>query len=896
MAHRLYDITSLQPLIDDGFVLLTPNARLARRIKAEWNAHRVAAGDKVWESPRVQPLESWLQLQWERAIGLNLLPPLTPLGPAQIAELWRQVIDEYVSRSSDFHLLSVAAAVDLASRARDTLLRWQVDMGQRSARQIFELDRDCGTFLRWMARFEQRLVQIAACTPTDCLAQLLTIAGSLPTDRVALVEVEDLPPLINSVLTTLGTEVRKVSPGTRQAARVEHVFGDKRAELQSVAAWAAQRHRLDPQATIGIVLGDMTGDRLSLEYLLRREFDCLGEDYTSLPVNFSTGIPLSQAPLVRDALSLLAMNLKSTTVPAVVALLRSRFLDLPDADSALAQKFVMRLYKQGSLTLDVAQLRVAATEVSLGEEKGLELGQRLLAIFRRRELLGTCMPSQWVDRFAMILSAWGWPGSAPLDSLEFQQQSLWYRTLDEFKALDAVCTPLNFEGALRLLRDACVRQISQPQTLDSPVQVLGPLEAVGLAFEHLWVVGMQGASWPASPRPNPFIPVALQTRLNMPHATAEREWRFGEMLLSQYARACDFLHGSSRLQTDGVPERKSALLSDFVLQALPEPPDSVSGSWLQTIDGSATEHYFDDRAPALNRAQLDDIRGGSGLLEDQSQCPFRAFARRRLLVEPLGEFSLAQSPGERGSLLHDALYVLWGDIGDHASLVALNEAALAQSIATAVQASIDAVPGRRRQRLSAAYWALEGQRLNALLQEWLEVERQRSAFSVEQREQDITLELAQLQIRLRVDRVDLLPDGSRVIIDYKSGVSSVQHWMGERPQKPQLLLYGIAAPDHAAALAFAQVRARNCRYVGLGRVAAAPGIGTDIGRAVKGKVDAQDWQALNDFWRTSLEQLVQAFVEGDAAVDPLGPTSCTWCGLQPLCRVDNPAEDPVSAQ
>ena len=59
MAHRLYDITALQPLINDDFVLLTPNSRLARRIKSEWKSHRVAAGDKVWESPRVQPLEQW---------------------------------------------------------------------------------------------------------------------------------------------------------------------------------------------------------------------------------------------------------------------------------------------------------------------------------------------------------------------------------------------------------------------------------------------------------------------------------------------------------------------------------------------------------------------------------------------------------------------------------------------------------------------------------------------------------------------------------------------------------------------------------------------------------------------------------------------------------------------
>ena len=889
MAHRLYDITALQPLINDDFVLLTPNSRLARRIKSEWKSHRVAAGDKVWESPRVQPLEQWLHSQWEQAVRLDLLEPLTPLNAGQIGELWRQVIDQYSARGTEFHLLSPIAAADLASSARDALQRWQVDLGQPGIRQLFELDRDCGTLLHWITQFEQRLAEIGACTPTDCLVQLTALTTDLPASRVALVEIDEVAPLVNALFDSLGTEVRVIAAGSDQAACVEHAFSDKRSELRAAAAWAAQQHSLSPEETVGLVLSDMAGDRLSLEYLLRREFNCLGERYTSLPVNFSTGISLSETPLIRDALAVLALSLASTTVPAVVAVLRSRFLELPDAGSALTQKFVMRLYAQGSRTLDIGQLRVAATEVSLGEDKGLALGEHLKALFRHRELKGRCKPSQWIDRFGVILSEWGWPGAESLDSLEFQQLNLWHRTLDEFRGLDAVCPPLDFDAALRLLREACFSQISQPQTVDSPVQVLGPLEAAGLAFEHLWVVGMQGTNWPAAPRPNPFIPVALQTSLQMPHATAEREWAFGTSLLGQYARSCAFLHASYCRQKDGVPEQKSALLSEFVPQVLAE-SEQVPTSWLQYLDLSGFERRSDEQAPPIAPAQLEELGGGSGLLEDQSQCPFRAFAKRRLVVEPLGDFSIAQSPAERGSLLHDALYALWGEIGDHTSLLALDDAAQAQVVLAAVQSGIDVISSRQRQRLGGAYWELEGQRLCGLLHEWLAVERQRSEFCVEMREQDIALELAQLKIRLRVDRIDLLPDGSRVIIDYKSGSSSVQHWLGkrpERPQRPQLLLYSIAAQGEVAALAFAQVRARECCYVGLGRVAAAPGIGTDIARAVKGKVDANDWESLNEYWQKNLERLAQSFVEGDAAVDPLNTASCTWCGLQPLCRIDH---------
>ncbi len=885
MAQGLYDITPLEPLIEQGYTLLTPNYRLARRIKAEWDVRRMAAGDRVWQPVLVQPLESWLLGQWELAVSAELVPPVVPIGSGQVLELWRQVIIQQETQSPDYHLLRPVAAAELASQARDTLRRWQVDVRSPGIRQIFELDRDCGTFLHWLTLFERRLAASGLCTVVDCLAQLPTVAVHLPASRVALLEFGELAPLVRTGLQSLRAQVLEINAHTAPGERRLHACSDKRAELQTVAAWAAGLHRTAPTATIGIVLSDMAGDRIALEYLLRREFDCLGDSYNTLPVNFSTGITLAEAPLIRDALAGLAMGLQHTTVPAVVGLLRSRFLDIPDAHSALAQRSCHApVYARAEQVLSLSDLRDTAANLSSEDGTGLVLAQRLLALYRMQTLRRRARPSLWVGRFREVLSLWGWPGAQPLDSLEFQQLELWDTTLDEFGAYDAVCEPVDFGEALQLLRECCSRQISQPQTADSPVQVLGPLEAAGLTFEHLWLCGMQGASWPAPPRPNPFIPLSLQSQLQMPHATPEREWAFGEALIAQYARSSKVLHASFCRQVDGVPDLPSALLQDFTSQAMPEPP-VVAPQWTAIYKAGVLEEVPDHVAPLLTREQQSSLRGGSGLLEDQSQCPFRAFARHRLRVEPLGAFSLGLSAADRGSLLHAALFALWGEICDSASLHTLSDVQQRRTVERAVQAAVSAMPARRRQAAGKACLQLEEQRLVSVLQEWLAVERQRSAFSVVQREQDITVEIAGLCLQLRVDRIDQLPDGSRVIIDYKSGLCTVQDWLGDRPARPQLLVYGSAEPDTVAALAFAKVRARDCRYVGLGQVAAADGIGTDIARAVRSQMKAGDWSSLNERWRENLERIATAFVTGAAQVDPLTPSTCTRCGLQPLCRV-----------
>jgi ATP-dependent helicase/nuclease subunit B len=307
--------------------------------------------------------------------------------------------------------------------------------------------------------------------------------------------------------------------------------------------------------------------------------------------------------------------------------------------------------------------------------------------------------------------------------------------------------------------------------------------------------------------------------------------------------------------------------------------------WNCIRQANQLEHFNDNQAPTIDSDEQDALRGGSGLIEDQSQCPFRAFARRRLGVIPLGDPSVALSAADRGSLMHDALYHLWGALGDSSFLTAMSPSEVDVIVENAVTSAIEALSPVKRGGMGPAYFELEAKRLQRLLHEWLAVERQRTAFRVLAREESISLQLGQLSIALRADRIDELPDGARFIIDYKSGISSAQDWLGERPAKPQLLLYGLATSETVAGLAFAQLRARDCKFTGAGQTDVAPGVQSDIQKLVKEKMPVKDWEDLAAQWQDNLQRLASEFMSGDAEVDPLHATSCTYCGLQPLCRV-----------
>lgn len=871
-------IDGIAGLLESGVAVLTPNRRLSRAVREAQQQYRLAKGEHVWPSSTILPFRQFWIERWRHAVTRGLLEPKVLVDAAAQRLIWRKIID--ADGAVPFSLLSPARAATLAQEASETLALWRINLDDKAVRQAFSFDEDSRAFLRWENRFREVLVSLDAVTPEQALEQLLSCPDALD-QAIALLSQDDLPPLHQALCEASESWQRLMLP--RQAATFEptRVFKDPAAELQMAARWCREQLQKDAQGRYAVVLSDMHADRDRLEYYLRQEFDCLTQDYASLPVNFATGFTLDRVPLVRDALRILEFSLPEVAVENVIAVLQSRFIRPLSYRKTHRERCIRRLRELAKERIPQRVMRSVLDDLI-----DKEVSQLPWDVVLQLESNGNWQrrprtPSQWLEPFRAILTAWGWSQGATLDSLEYQQAVQWQEALDSFATLDLFTGALTLPEAIQSLRELLSEQQFQPRTEDQAVQVLGPLETTGLRFDAIWITGMSADRWPTAAQPNPYLPHSLQREQGMPHADAgwERRWAI--------ARWDQWVTGAGEIQTSYVNQRDGA-------QALPSPliaklpSNTESEDW--TIDerwlGQASKAVFDsvalDSVP-LMKGERASQGTGAGVLEQQSACPFQAFSATRLQAVQPPALAAGLLASERGTLLHRALYEVWGSLGDSTRLASITDEELKPVLQRALDYAQGGLHKERLDVIGGDLLALERRRLDIVVRRWLALERERTdEFVVTGREEPREHELGELRLRLRIDRIDKLSDGSELIVDYKSGaIGSVKQWFGERPARPQLPLYALLTPP-AAGITYASLKPGSEGFKGIGEREFIKG----IERADKYLEDDQSggMETLRQQWTEELSVLAQEFVLGYSAVDP-GIDACRYCQRFSLCRL-----------
>jgi len=484
-------------------------------------------------------------------------------------------------------------------------------------------------------------------------------------------------------------------------------------------------------------------------------------------------------------------------------------------------------------------------------------------------------PSVWAKHFSSHLEKFAWPAKE-LSYIEQREVQALRSCLTELASLDCVQAEVNISSAITSLRRICNKKRINHSLVNAPIQILDITEAYGLNFDYLWVTGLDKSELPKIPQINPLLPFREQKNHLLKLSTPELCLQDAKIRLAHLSNAAPTKVFSYTVLESSENEKALSILGPLKFKHIPTQENILFKNQTEWV----TENYG---SKIETTEQV-----GTSVFKFQAECPFKAYAKTRLLPKNFVRSDYGLTALERGNLLHRVLEKIWLRLGDSENLkTAIHSDKLEEQILEVIDKVIFSYEKSLGQSISVHLKTLEQKRLLRLVFSWLNFESERSVFSIHKVEEAVELEINGLTVKGYIDRIDKIHNIGFAIIDYKSGSKTSAAWFGERPDELQMPIYALAMQNKVAAIVYANLKANDMGFNGIS-------IENDIFSEIKAYDHLSEarrrgltWTELMPYWKETLNQLAEDYKRGLAIPDPKNKAqTCQYCKLETLCRVN----------
>jgi probable DNA repair protein len=824
--------TDLASRVRHGVAIVAVDGLAARQWEAAIAAPRVSRGERAWVAPDLLSYRSWADALWIAAPATRAMP----LSALQSNALWRRIVSESPEAAA---LVGSDGAAEWAADAWRLLCHSLVDAARLEAAPD---QPDFRAFLRWCHRYREELTG-NGWVDHAMIDALLPEADIEAPAELVLADLRVHTPAQAALLRRLEAEGCRIEHWDAPSVSSKHSkteLPDAAAELQAAAAWVRGRIAREPRSRVALVVADLDRRLTDVE----RWIASLRAD---LPV-WHRGRSLAANPLFGAALNAVALLTPEATFSELSRWLRSPFFGAgQESARALLER---RLRGEVCAQLPFREAYFAAGWAPRLRSEAASAAAALDGAFAVLADVVRATPSSWVERWQKALTRLGWP--PPTLAADDPALLAWQAALMQLATLTPILGAVTAGRALHEL-ERIVQASSPVDPLPlAGLHVLGHIDEVGPGYDAVWVTGFTDSYWPESGRVNPLLPLRLQREHQMPwHSPQDARERSAASLRRLLDRVPEVVISWPARAYDYATEPSPAIRAYPPLDARELAVDGVA----RPRQAPRSRETVDDTAPPLVGAV---ISGGTSALNRQARCPLRAFCEFRLGARPLEPVTYGLPGRLQGIVAHHALELLLSTLPTQSELVQIaSGGAVERSVEKALD---DLFPGGARRSLSALY-ELELRRHSRRIADLLSTDAARAPFKVDAVEQRLSLSLQGWEVRARVDRVDLLDDGSVAIIDYKTGdTASSADWLRERLRDTQVPLYAVHAEHSASAAVLGQMSAAKSTYSGFWQNAGAfPGRSGSL-------PDGRSWAQQLSTWRQQIQQLIEEFTAGDVRV------------------------------
>jgi len=798
----------LHDALDDDSCLVTANRRLARELQATWGESQLACGASAWRTPDILSWQRWISSLVEESDSQADLPTRINAQHSQV--LWERCLRKELGDSS----VGLPALVRLARDAWQRLADARVSIREVARAAQSEDQRMFAVAAgRYQSVLEHRNWVDDAGLAELALSLVRSGRTAQRTRRYVFTGFDRVRPIaaaLQDALQEAGAVCHIQEPVDRGAAPRIFAFENRDAELRAAGAWGRQFLADNPQSRIAIV-------SQGLEQSARRDVRLVREGFVpgwqygsgSLrdAVDVSYGQRLNTYPAV--AIALLALrwfvrDLRSTDV--------ARLLQTPmvgNGELGGRSRLELRLRALPDRAWSPSMVTSALRGKSVEGDADDWLGRVAALGKRRRDLPRSASPAEWVMLFDQALDALGWPGPGSRDSDSFQLSNRWRELLNDFARLDLVSASMTAASAVTQLEIMAGEIIFQPESRYTALQLVGPLEATGAEFDAVWIAGMTATDWPPAGHPSALVARRLQVEHDMPDATPENTRAWATQAFQRITGGASTVVCSYPLVVDDVEQTVSDLIDERQAEEAPVDP-----AWhaAELAAGAQTEPR-PDTVPAVTNER---VFGGAGTIQQQLTEPFAAFVQGRLGARWLDRQATGIPALLRGNVVHDTMFRLYQDVPGAAALREMTD----DELGARIKAAADAAMQRHMRNSDAvlrSLLGLERNRLVELVSTFVALDRERGEFEVAALEGELTFRHAELELRLRYDRIDRFDDSGIAIIDYKTGRAKQLVGRDGTVRQAQLFVYAMAADAPVVMLALGNIDSREAGFSGVGR-------------------------------------------------------------------------------
>lgn len=879
-------------------LILCSTPRLAHGLRTAHAREAQASGTLKWQTLEALTLKEWLERVMQDALLCGEIP--LSMAPAHVLDqteerlLWESIIEENLTHDVVKEFFDCAGMATEAQAANAMIEAWRIyvlaDLATEETRQL----------VQWRANFYKHCKKLNWLDSARYfewqIDQLENNVGILPT-QLWIAGFDRISPQQQRLLDVLkarGTAIAPWDLTTADAGRARQiVLDDAEAERRAAVAWATERLRNNPEEKLAIIVPELATHRSRLMDLLDDTLHAaaVNPSRSEMPrlYEFSLGTSLATYPVIRCALALLRVATEQYQLPQqdISDLLRDVYWSASVSEADARARLDAHMRRQLSYMLHFAQVvRLAQKMEAHGIilpalTKHLQAFNKGVASWPRKQSVAA-----WAAAFDKLLALAGWPGERSLSSYEYQAKNAWQESLTEFGRLNNVLGNLTGKQAFARLARLVNERIFQPKTEhEVAITVMGMLENSPAPLDAVWVMGMNDHVWPPPPRLNSLLPAGAQRKAGAPNSSSLVQTQFAETIHQRLMHSAKELVFSSARKDGDRELRMSPIIK--TIPALEEATVPVATMAERLAKPSDMEWLDDATAPPVAAGEM--VNGGTQLIRAQAICPAWAFYQYRLGARKLKEPVEGLDEIGRGNLLHLALQYFWQG-RDLAKLQAMDAADLKIAIQQAVENGVAKFSERLDVPMPANFLRLEKARLQKLLDVWLAFEKLRMPFTVLERELTATEDIAGISVRVTLDRVDELPDGRLIVIDYKTGNAiDYKSWTESRITEPQLPMYAaiVLAGQEIAAVAFAKVRIDEQRFIGIAAEDdTLPGIkGLEANRKLFSADLFPNWESVSQAWRTRIEAIAGEIKNGKAAVQFEDEQDLYYCDVKPLLRL-----------